>query len=50
MNHNNETLDSIQDINQSYLILAQRLLHDDREAGMFRLGLSAPRSPSCCRR
>ncbi|KVD16538.1 hypothetical protein WI80_05755 [Burkholderia ubonensis] len=42
MNHNNETPDSIQDINLSYLMLAQRLLHDDREAGMFRLGLSAP--------
>nr|WP_257010475.1 flagellar transcriptional regulator FlhD [Burkholderia ubonensis] len=23
-------------------MLAQRLLHDDRKAGMFRLGLSAP--------
>lgn len=42
MNHNNETLDSIRDINLSYLMLAQRLLRDDREAGMFRLGLSAP--------
>ncbi|PCE29172.1 flagellar transcriptional regulator FlhD [Burkholderia ubonensis] len=42
MNHNNETLNSIRDINLSYLMLAQRLLHDDREAGMFRLGLSAP--------
>lgn len=42
MNHNNETPDSIRDINLSYLMLAQRLLRDDREAGMFRLGLSAP--------
>nr|WP_277398604.1 flagellar transcriptional regulator FlhD [Burkholderia sp. Ac-20353] len=36
-----ETLDAIRDINLSYLMLAQRLLHDDRAAGMFRLGLTA---------
>ncbi|KVU29916.1 hypothetical protein WK66_06895 [Burkholderia ubonensis] len=41
VNHNNETPDSTRDINPSCLTLAHRLLHDDREAGMFRLGLSA---------
>ncbi|MFC4707861.1 flagellar transcriptional regulator FlhD [Paraburkholderia caffeinitolerans] len=35
-----ETLQSIQELNLSYLALAQRLLRDDRAAGMFRLGLS----------
>ncbi|MFX1765267.1 flagellar transcriptional regulator FlhD [Paraburkholderia sp. A1RI-2L] len=35
-----DTLQSIQELNLSYLALAQRLLHDDRPAGMFRLGLS----------
>ncbi|TCW86515.1 flagellar transcriptional regulator FlhD [Burkholderia sp. SRS-46] len=40
--NNSETLDSIREINISYLMLAQRMLRDDREAGMFRLGLSAP--------
>ncbi|WP_408733107.1 FlhC family transcriptional regulator [Burkholderia ubonensis] len=42
LNADNETLDSIRDINLSYLMLAQRLLHDGHKAGMFRLGLSAP--------
>ncbi|PMS38538.1 flagellar transcriptional activator FlhD [Trinickia symbiotica] len=36
-----ETLDSIREINVSYLILAQRMLREDRAEGMFRLGLSA---------
>ncbi len=35
-----ETVDSIQEINLSYLMLAQRMLHKDRAVGMFRLGLS----------
>ncbi len=35
-----ETLESIRDINLSYLSLAQRLLRTDRDAGMARLGLS----------
>ncbi|WP_075881982.1 flagellar transcriptional regulator FlhD [Vreelandella massiliensis] len=30
-------LDEIQEINLAYLLLAQRLLGEDREAGMFRL-------------
>jgi flagellar transcriptional activator FlhD len=39
--HSTETLQSIQELNLSYLALAQRLLRDDRPTGMFRLGLSA---------
>jgi flagellar transcriptional activator FlhD len=35
-----ETLDSIREINLSYIMLAQRMLRDDRAIGMFRLGLS----------
>ncbi|MGU7773602.1 flagellar transcriptional regulator FlhD [Burkholderia sp. MR1-5-21] len=38
----NDSLEAVRDINLTYLMLAQRLLRDDREAGMFRLGLSAP--------
>lgn len=34
-------LDEIQEINLSYLLLAQRLLGEDREAGMFRLKIDA---------
>jgi flagellar transcriptional activator FlhD len=30
----------IKEVNLSYLLLAQRLLREDRAAGMFRLGLS----------
>jgi flagellar transcriptional activator FlhD len=36
-----ETLESIREINLSYLSLAQRLLRTDRAGGMARLGLSA---------
>lgn len=35
-----ETLESIREINVSYLSLAQRLLRADRTEGMARLGLS----------
>jgi flagellar transcriptional activator FlhD len=35
-----ETLESIREINLSYIMLAQRMLRDDRAIGMFRLGLS----------
>jgi flagellar transcriptional activator FlhD len=35
-----ETLESIREINLSYLSLAQRLLRADRAGGMQRLGLS----------
>lgn len=34
-------LDEIQEINLAYLLLAQRLLAEDREAGMFRLKIDA---------
>jgi flagellar transcriptional activator FlhD len=36
----NDTVESIREINLSYLILAQRLLHEDGAVGMHRLGLS----------
>jgi flagellar transcriptional activator FlhD len=39
--NNCETLESIREINLSYLMLAQRMLSEDRPTGMFRLGLSA---------
>jgi flagellar transcriptional activator FlhD len=41
--NNRETLESIREIreiNLSYIMLAQRLLREDRPVGMFRLGLS----------
>lgn len=34
-------LDEIQEINLTYLLLAQRLLGEDRETGMFRLKIDA---------
>jgi flagellar transcriptional activator FlhD len=34
------TLAEIRDVNLSYLLLAQRLLHEDRVTAMYRLGLS----------
>jgi flagellar transcriptional activator FlhD len=34
-------LDEIQEINLAYLLLAQRLLGEDREVGMFRLKIDA---------
>ncbi|MDR5755122.1 MULTISPECIES: flagellar transcriptional regulator FlhD [unclassified Caballeronia] len=36
-----ETLESIREINLSYIMLAQRMLREDRAIGIFRLGLSA---------
>ncbi|MEM5317546.1 flagellar transcriptional regulator FlhD [Paraburkholderia sp. JHI869] len=33
--------ESIREVNLSYLVLAQRMLREDRAIGMFRLGLSA---------
>ena len=36
----NDTLESIQEINLSYVTLAQKLLQEDRPLGMLRLGLS----------
>lgn len=35
-----ESLDSIREINLSYMILAQRMLREDKSIAMFRLGLS----------
>lgn len=35
-----DTLESIREVNLSYIMLAQRLLREDRPAGMFRLGLA----------
>ncbi len=37
---NAATLAEIREANLSYLLLAQRLLHEDRVAAMYRLGLS----------
>ena len=42
MSHSSETLDEIQEVNLSYLLLAQRLLREDRAAGMVGMGVSAP--------
>jgi flagellar transcriptional activator FlhD len=36
-----QLLEEIRETNLSYLMLAQRMLRDDREQAMFRLGLSA---------
>jgi flagellar transcriptional activator FlhD len=33
--------DEIRELNLAYLMLAQRMLNEDREGGMFRLGISA---------
>lgn len=38
---NAQLLEEIRETNLSYLMLAQRLLREDREQAMFRLGLSA---------
>ncbi|MEX3556364.1 MAG: flagellar transcriptional regulator FlhD [Burkholderia gladioli] len=35
-----ELHDEIRELNLSYLMLAQRMLREDREAGMYRLGIS----------
>lgn len=37
---NSETLNEIRELNLSYLVLAQRLIREDRAAAMFRLGVS----------
>jgi flagellar transcriptional activator FlhD len=37
-----ETLSEIKDVNLSYLLLAQRLLREDKPGGMFRMGISEP--------
>ncbi|WP_167854894.1 flagellar transcriptional regulator FlhD [Mangrovimicrobium sediminis] len=35
-----ETLNEIQELNMTYLLLAKQLLSEDREAGIFRLGVT----------
>ncbi|HEY4803378.1 MAG TPA: flagellar transcriptional regulator FlhD [Paraburkholderia sp.] len=35
-----DMLNEIKDVNLSYLLLAQRLLREDRPTGMFRMGIS----------
>jgi flagellar transcriptional activator FlhD len=35
-----ETIDEIREANLSYLMLAQQMLREDKEAAMFRLGVS----------
>lgn len=35
-----EMLNEIKEVNLSYLLLAQRLLREDRATGMFRMGIS----------
>ncbi|KZX54892.1 hypothetical protein A3709_07660 [Halioglobus sp. HI00S01] len=37
---NRDTLDEIQEMNMTYLLLAKQLLSDDRAAAIFRLGIS----------
>ncbi|PMS20845.1 flagellar transcriptional regulator FlhD [Trinickia dabaoshanensis] len=38
---NREVLESVREINLSYLMLAQHMLNEDYAEGMFKLGLSA---------
>jgi len=38
--HTSELLKHIYDINLSYLLLAQRLISQDKASAMFRLGMS----------
>lgn len=40
--HIDSLLNDIQDTNLSYLLLVQRLLHEDRATALFRLKLSEP--------
>src|SRR5690625_6921789 len=39
-NSENQLLDDIHEVNLSYLILAQRLLKENKNVGMYRLGIS----------
>ena len=41
MDRSSETRESIREINLSYIMLAQRMLREDKPVGMFRLGLSS---------
>ncbi len=38
---NNQLLDEIREANMTYLILAQRMIRDDRDEALYRLGVSA---------
>jgi flagellar transcriptional activator FlhD len=40
MTQANDAIDSIREINLSYIMLAQQLLREDKAVGMFGLGLS----------
>lgn len=40
MSANSEMLGEIKEVNLSYLLLAQRLLREDKAMGMFRMGVS----------
>ena len=40
MSATSEMLSEIKDINLTYLLLAQRLLREDRAMGMFRMGIT----------
>ncbi|HZZ13810.1 MAG TPA: flagellar transcriptional regulator FlhD [Paraburkholderia sp.] len=40
MSTTTEMLSEIRDVNLSYLLLAQRLLREDKPMGMFRMGIS----------
>ncbi|WP_153101589.1 flagellar transcriptional regulator FlhD [Paraburkholderia hayleyella] len=42
MSATNEMLDEIREMNLSYLLLAQRLLREDKPAAMTRMGLAQP--------
>jgi flagellar transcriptional activator FlhD len=41
MDQSSETPDTIREINLSYIMLAQRMLREDKAIGMFRMGLSS---------
>ena len=40
MSATSEMLNEIREVNLSYLLLAQRLLREDKQMGMFRMGIS----------
>ena len=42
MSATSEMLNEIREVNLSYLLLAQRLLREDKPTGMFRMGISDP--------
>ena len=40
MSSSSDTLNEIKEVNLSYLLLAQRLVREDKATGMFRMGIS----------